>query len=79
MSRDNFQRSFRYTKAQINHKMFRFPLVNYITLYFSWFVGPEILLQDCLAAFFTSDELQGNVLNSPIMLLDLKNIEDHVN
>jgi len=26
----------------------------------SWFVGPDIQLQDCLAAFFTHDELKGD-------------------
>ena len=29
---------------------------------FSWFVGPQVSLQDCLAAFFAKDELKGKLL-----------------
>lgn len=30
----------------------------------SWFIGPDIQLQDCLAAFFTHDELKGDNMYS---------------
>lgn len=39
-------------------------LIEVIYLNFSWFVGPDIQLQDCLAAFFTHDELKGGILNT---------------
>ena len=30
----------------------------------SWFIGPTITLQDCLAAFFSADELKGDNMYS---------------
>ena len=31
---------------------------------FSWFWGPKIMLNDCLAAFFSQDELKGDNMYS---------------
>lgn len=39
--------------------------VNYMWYWLkSWFVGPNIKLEDCLAAFFTNDELKGDNMYS---------------
>ncbi|XP_066919870.1 ubiquitin carboxyl-terminal hydrolase 20-like [Clytia hemisphaerica] len=40
-------------------------LINYMwTWVKSWFIGPNIKLEDCLAAFFTHDELKGDNMYS---------------
>ena len=42
--------------------------------FYSWFVGPDIQLQDCLAAFFTNDELKGIVVNVAAPMIIYKHL-----
>ena len=50
-----------FTDIYINHV---YSQPSKYLLFYSWFVGPAITLQDCLAAFFSADELKGDNMYS---------------
>ena len=50
-----------FTDININHV---YSQPSKYLLFYSWFVGPAITLQDCLAAFFSADELKGDNMYS---------------